>query len=234
MDFEYRYTEDCIFKGSCPRQDRIGCSTDCSIQPEFYYLLHNSNIPEQYKKAITLYPSSVDIDTFNTLAEIKGDVENFVKDGRFLYLWGKPPGNAKSSWVCKIMKTYLAVVCIGNSFKDRAWFEYVPSFLLLAKEFENEQRELHIEALLKRELVILDDIGAVYNTQYDITVLSNIINTRYSNGLATMITSNLSPADMDKSLARLTDRMCSDIVLEIKGKGRRKSVSTYKRIGDSK
>lgn len=234
MSFEYRYTEDCIFKGSCPRQDRLGCNIDCPIQPEFYYLLNSSNIPNQYKKAITLYPSSADVDTFNTLAEIKSDIENFVKDGRFLYLWGEELGTGKSSWLCKIMKTYLAVVCIGNAFKDRAWFEYIPSFLLLAKDFENEERKLHIEALLKRDLVILDDIGAVYNTQYDITVLSDIINTRYSNGLATMFTSNVNPAKLDKSLVRLTDRMCSDIVLEIRGKGRRKSVSTYKRIGDSK
>lgn len=594
MEFEYRYTDNCIFKGSCPRQDRIGCSVECSIQPEFYYLLNSSNIPNQYKKTITLYPASNDIEVFNTLADIKNDIDNFVKDGRFLYLWGDKTGNGKAqplysklltpkgyinmgdvkvgdevfgedgkshkvlgvfpqgkkpvyeltfsdgskcrcsdehlwtvstnnrktwktltlseivnsslchntsasgkqgkrwkyhipitmpinftgervlpidswllgvligdggfthtsitftnsetdildktnlklqeygcvlskksgcdysivqrdnignvldinnkventirsiikqlglinhksdakfipkdylysdvnsrinilqglfdadgtidqyghynystsskqlaedivflvqslggtcsckehetfytyngerkqglnnfelyiklpsnvipytsnkhtkkakshirgvniyrtlrsidfigeeecqcilidspshlyltdnmivthntSWVCKIMKTYLASICIGNEFRDRAWFEYIPSFLLLAKDFESTERKLHIEALAKRDLVILDDIGAVYNTQYDITVLSDIINTRYSNGLATMITSNISPSNMNKSLTRLTDRMCSDIVLEIQGKGRRKSVSKYVRIGDS-
>ena len=87
--------------------------------------------------------------------------------------------------------------------------------------------------MTNRDLVILDDIGAVYNTQYDIVVLSDIINTRYSNGLATIITSNISPSDMGKSLSRITDRMCSDIVLELRGSGRRQYVSKYKRKGDS-
>lgn len=232
MEFEYRYTDKCIFKGSCPRQDRIGCDINCPIQPEFYYLLHSSNIPNQYKKLVILYPSDVDMKTFNVLADIKNDVENFVKDGRFLYLWGNAAGNGKSTFACKIMKAYLASICIGNGFKDRAWFEYIPSFLLLAKEFDSEERKLHIEALTKRDLVVLDDIGAVHNTQYDITVLSDIINTRYSNGLATIVTSNISPTNMGKALSRLTDRLCSDIVLEMKGGGRRKSVSTYKRLGD--
>ena len=233
MEFEYKYSENCIFKGSCHRQDKIGCDARCTIQPEFYYLLNSSNIPDRYKKTTILYPSSTDIDTFNVLADIRNDVENFVKDGRFLYLWGKNAGTGKTSWVCKIMKTYLAYICIGNTFKDRAWFEYIPSFLLLAKDFESEERKEHIEALTNRDLVILDDIGAVYNTQYDIVVLSDIINTRYSNGLATIITSNISPSDMGKSLSRITDRMCSDIVLELRGSGRRQYVSKYKRKGDS-
>lgn len=595
MEFEYKYSEKCIFRGSCPRQDKIGCDAGCTIQPEFYYLLNSSNIPDKYKKTTILYPSSTDIDTFNVLADIRDDIENFVKDGRFLYLWGKNAGNGKAqplysklltpngyinmgdvkigdevfgedgkphkvigvfpqgkkpvyeltfsdgskcrcsdehlwtvstnsrkswktltlqeirnsslcknpnakgkqgkgwkyqipvvstiefrskdvnlpldpwllgallgdgcftrtsilfsnaevdildkvrekimcygctlvnvqnfdyrivqqsnrgnildinnkventirskikqfglighrseqkfipkeylyadadsrlsllqglfdtdgtvnchghyhfstsskqlakdvvflvqslggtctcneyetfytykgekkqglnnfelyiklpnnmmpftskkhfnkvkntnfhapiyrtlraidyvgeeecqcilvdnpshlyitddmivthntSWVCKIMKTYLAYICIGNTFKDRAWFEYIPSFLLLAKDFESGERKEHIEALANRDLVILDDIGAVYNTQYDIVVLSDIINTRYSNGLATIITSNISPSDMGKSLSRIADRMCSDIVLELRGSGRRQYVSKYKRKGDS-
>jgi DNA replication protein DnaC len=120
-------------------------------------------------------------------------------------------------------------MCTGNGFKDRGWFEYIPSFLLLAKNFEDkEKRQEHINNLLNRDLVVLDDIGAVRNTQYDITVLSDIINTRYSKRLATIFTSNVAPTDLDID-QRLVNRLESDIVIEIKGKSRRESTSTYKR-----
>jgi len=229
MDFEYRYTEDCLFKKVCPRKFKMGCDEHCTIQPEFYYLLNTSNIPKKYMKTVKLYPDSADEDSFFTLKDILEDIEVFVKEGRTLYLWSKYTGNAKTSFACKILKSYLSSVCIGNGFKDRAFFEYVPSFLLLAKDFKNEERDVHINALLHRDLVILDDIGSVKNTEYDITVLSDIINTRYSNGLATIYTSNVSPNDLFKNNLRMTDRICGDIVIEFKGRGRRKSTNIYKR-----
>lgn len=223
--WEYRYTEDCLLKGKCPRE----CSPSCTIQPKFYYLLENSNIPEMYKKPKLLYPTDADYNAFCTLKAIQEDIEVFVKEGRFLYIWGNTAGNGKTDFACKLLKAYLIMKCIGNGFKDRGWFEYVPSFLLLAKNFEDKQaRQEHINNLVSRDLVILDDIGAVRNTQYDITILSDIINSRYSNGLATIFTSNSSIDNLDID-SRLASRMESDIVIEFKGQSYRKSKSTYKR-----
>jgi hypothetical protein len=228
--WEYRYSEDCLLKGNCPKR----CNPSCTIQPELYYLLENSNIPELYKKPKLLYPAPEDFNAFTTLSEIKKDAEYFVKEGRFLYIWGAYSGCGKSEWSCKILQTYLAIMCTGNGFKDRGWFEYIPSFLLLAKNFEDkEKRQEHINNLLNRDLVVLDDIGAVRNTQYDITVLSDIINTRYSKRLATIFTSNVAPTDLDID-QRLVNRLESDIVIEIKGKSRRESTSNYKRKSEAK
>ena len=228
--WEYRYTEDCILKGKCPKE----CSPSCTIQPELYYLLDSSNIPEAYKRPKVLRPEQRDVEVFFVLRAIQEDIEMFVQEGRILYLWGTNVGNGKTEMACKIMKTYLLMKCFGNGFKDRAWFEYVPSFLLLAKDFENkEKRQEHINNLTTRDLVILDDVGAIRNTQYDIAVLSDIINTRYSKGLATIYTSNLSPNDLQID-ERLKDRIASDIVLEIQGDSHRESTNTYKRkVGES-
>lgn len=231
MEFEYKYTEDCIFKKVCPRKERIGCDEHCPIQPEMVYLLQTSNIPKKFLKSKTLFPCQKDLKAFDTFVAIQDDIENFVKDGRTLYLWSSNVGNGKSSVACKLLKSYLASVCIGNGFKDRGWFEYVPSFLLLSKDFQNEERDMHIEALLKRDFVVLDDIGVVENTNYDITMLLNIINTRYSNNLATIYTSNINPKKLFSDNVRLTDRICSDIVIEIVGNGKRKGTDTYKRGG---
>lgn len=223
--WEYRYTEDCILKGKCPKE----CNPSCTIQPELYYLLDNSNIPEAYKRPKTLRPESKDLEVFYTLKDIQEDIEMFVQEGRILYLWGYQSGCGKSEFSCKLMKTYLVMKCFGNGFKDRAWFEYVPSFLLLAKNFEDkESRQEHIKNLVTRDLVVLDDIGAIRNTQYDIAVLSDIINTRYSKGLATIYTSNLPPDELQID-DRLISRLASDIVLEIKGNSHREPTNTYKR-----
>lgn len=223
--WEYRYDDNCIIKEKCP----LKCSPSCTIQPELYYLLETSNIPKRYIKPEVLYPIPVDYDVFCVLRDIQEDIEVFVQEGRILYLWGSTAGSGKSNFACKLLKTYLLMRCIGNGFKDLGWFEYVPSFLLLAKNFEDkENRQFHIDNLLKRDLVVLDDIGAIKNTQYDIAVLSDIINTRYSRRLATIYTSNLSVEDLPID-TRLQDRLASDIVLEIKGDSHRKSTSFYQR-----
>ena len=230
MLLEYRYTENCVFKSGCPREKKIGCDPSCTIQPEFYYLLKTSNLPERYETAKKLFPSVEDMDAFTTLAEIKNDIENFVKNGRTLYLWSYNYGNGKTEWLTKLMKSYMATICVGNEFSDRCWFEFIPTFLLTAKNFEDrETANEHISALMKRELCILDDIGAVRTSEYDISVLTNIINTRYAKSLSTLYSSNLHPDELYKINSRIADRACTDIVIELKGDGRRKGVATYKR-----
>ena len=231
VDYEYKYTENCWFKGSCPREARQGCDPNCNIQAEFSYLLNTSNIPKDHMKNTTLYPDDKDYEAFKTLATIKQDIESFVSDGRFLYIWSPICGNSKTTWATKLLKTYLAVKCVGNNFADRGWFEYVPSFLLLAKEFESpDERKEHIDNTMKRDLVILDDIGAVQNSNYDVSTLSNIIDYRYSNGLATIITGNIPPSDLSRSISvRLADRVLSDVAIEFKGGSNRTFTNTYTR-----
>lgn len=232
MDFEYTYTDDCIFKKHCPREQRVGCDIHCPIQPEFYYLWHTSNIPTQYLKTTRLYPDQQDLETFHTLKAIMEDIEVFVEEGRTLYLWSKTVGNAKTTWACKLLKAYLASICIGNGFQDRAFFEYMPSFVMLAKDFQNPEREKHLKALIERDLVVMDDVGSIKNTSYDNTMFLDIINARYSNNKATIYTSNAEPTALFSDNLRMTDRICSDIVLEFKGKGKRRSTNIYKRKGE--
>lgn len=230
MEYTYKYREDCWFRGKCPREAKIGCNSECNIQPEFDYLLNTSNIPNEFKKSVLLYPENCDLEAFHTLKDIQLDVENFVKNGRILYIWSSNVGTGKTTYAVKILKTYLAIICNGNGFKDRAWFEYAPSFILMAKTFESDERLFHIDALSKREFAILDDIGAVKQSDYDTTVLSSIIDTRYSRGLSTIYTSNLSPHDLEKTVGvRLSDRILSDVVVSFVGAGRRQSTNTYER-----
>lgn len=229
MEYTYKYREDCWFKGKCPREKRIGCDSACVIQSEFAYLLNTSNLPKELMKTTPLQPDTRDLPAFYTLSDIQKDAENFVTDGRFLYLWSLNLGNGKTSFAAKIAKTYMAMKCIGNNYRDRVWFEYVPTFLLMSKDFANkDERQEHIKNSMKRELLILDDIGAVQNTSYDISTLSSLIDYRYSNGLATIFTSNISPEMLATNIgSRLADRVLSDVCLELVGASRRDHDNKY-------
>lgn len=223
---------NCLLMSNCPWANTERCNSMCYIYAEFDYLLNNSNIPEGHKTFNEpINPTRDDYQSFVTLREIKTDIANFVEDGRFLYIWSHNTGNYKTTWAMKMVKTFLAVVSVGNNFQDRAWVEYIPTFLLLAKNFEDkETRQEHIHRAMTNDLVVLDDIGAVQNTNYDLTNLSSIIDYRYSNNLATIFTSNVSPVDLASVMgARLCDRITSDIVINLVGASRRSSTKTYTR-----
>ena len=65
------------------------------------------------------------------------------------------------------------------------------------------------------------------------TILSSIIDCRYSHKKATLFTSNLSVEQLAQSVgARLADRIASDIVIELKGSSRREYTSEYIPKGD--
>jgi DNA replication protein DnaC len=227
-EYIYEYKSPCWFKGNCNIESKDNCGSGCSRYSEMHYLLNTSNIPDGMIEPNMLYPEEIDYEAFKTLASIKEDIENFVDKGNFLYLWGENCGSGKSSWVIKMLKTYLALKHIGNNFKDIAWFEYVPTFMLLAKEFKSKDREEHIEALMSRDLVILDDIGCVATSKYDYSILISVIDSRYSNNKSTLFTSNLSPKDLESALdARLADRILSGYEVRIQGASRRGKGNIY-------
>ena len=152
----------------------------------------------------------------------------YIDSKDHLYLTDNMSVTHNTTWMIKLLKTYLAMMCIGNNFKPRAWFEYSPTFTLLTKEFDNESRQEHIDNLRERDLVIIDDIGSVNSSNYDLTILSSIIDYRYSHKKATLFTSNLSVDQLVSSLgARLTDRITSDIVIELKGGPQREYTNKY-------
>lgn len=223
---------ECLLAQKCPWYKTAKCSSTCYIRAEFNYLIENSNIPDGHKTFNEpIMPTSDDYESFVTLRDIKQDISNFVADGRFLYLWSNNTGNYKTTWAMKMLKTYLAVSAIGNNFKDRAWVEYIPTFILLTKNFEDvETKQYHINRAMTNDLVVLDDIGAVQSSNYDITNLSSIIDYRYANSLATIFTGNISPEGLSKLLGvRLCDRITSDIVINLVGASRRNSTKEYVR-----
>lgn len=65
------------------------------------------------------------------------------------------------------------------------------------------------ENLFESELLILDDLGAEFSTQFTVAALYNIINTRINNELPTIISTNLTITDIEE---KYTQRIASRIV----------------------
>lgn len=220
---------ECLLKKACIRADTELCNENCMIRRIFYFLMETSNIPKNYWEDTTLFPYKDDVKTFETLAEIKDDIETFVEQGRFLYIHGDC-GTSKTEWACKLMKQYLALKSIGNRFEEVALFIYVPTFTLKSKDFENrEERDELLQSIISRKFVIIDDIGTITQSDYDVGVFHNVVNERYSRGLSTIFTGNIQPERLNRFLDnRVCDRILSDIVLEFKGKSRREYTNEYK------
>lgn len=225
---------NCLLKNACKYADTEECNPNCIIHKEFYYLLESSNIPKNYWENKPLYPSEQDLEAFETLNMIKEDIDVFTKSGRFLYIYGTQ-GNSKTSWSIKILKSFLASRCIGNRFSNIAYFAYLPVLVMQSKKFE-DMDELNnvMEAVTTRELIVIDDVATTTKvSEYDMAVLHTIINTRYSEGLATIMTSNIDPDKLNRYYdSRLVDRMLSDLAIEIKGGSRREYTNEYRRKGD--
>lgn len=72
-------------------------------------------------------------------------------------------------------------------------------------------------------LLIIDDLGTEFSNQFTISTLYNLLNTRQNRGLATVISTNLSPDELDR---KYEDRIYSRIIggakiLPFEGKDRR-------------
>ena len=59
------------------------------------------------------------------------------------------------------------------------------------------------------DLLILDDLGTEFVNQFTVSCLYNLLNTRINRGLATVISTNLSPEELS---SKYEDRIYSRIV----------------------
>lgn len=65
------------------------------------------------------------------------------------------------------------------------------------------------EKYLECDLLLLDDLGTEYSSQFTVACLYNLINTRQNKGLSTIISTNLTPSELSE---KYDDRIYSRIV----------------------
>jgi DNA replication protein DnaC len=72
-----------------------------------------------------------------------------------------------------------------------------------------DDSEYKSDKYLEADLLILDDLGAEFTTQFTVSCLYNLLNTRYNRGLSTVISTNLSDEELQ---AKYEDRIFSRLV----------------------
>lgn len=72
-----------------------------------------------------------------------------------------------------------------------------------------EEKGVTEQMLLECDLLILDDLGAEFSTSFTVASIYNIVNTRLNTGLPTIISTNLTPQELE---AKYTQRITSRII----------------------
>lgn len=220
LDFKCWYSEVCELKSDT-------CLDSCIRYKEMKYLVDTSNIPESRQIPVSLYPSDCDYDAFCRLADIKRWIDEFVADGKNLYITSESTGNGKTTWAIKLMLKYFDIMWAGNGFKERGLFIHVPTFLLKCKDFSNKDSDFErIKELLPEvDLVIWDDIASTELSAYDYSQLLMYLDVRISNNKSNIFTGNITSRDnLQKALAsKLTSRIWSNNteIITFKGGDRR-------------
>lgn len=195
------------------QKDKSSCSDVCGGYRVLRALYNLSRIPERYRYTIALKPENgEDLEAFTVLDNYKNDVLNMVDEGRGLYIWGKSTGNGKTSWACKIMSYFFRKIAFNTGLENEGLYIFLPTFLEdLRDNYDNKDPEFdEILRMIKTcRLLIIDDIGAERVTDWVRERMVSIINTRVSNNLTTIYTSNLSPEELRSELG---DRIVSRVL----------------------
>lgn len=183
---------DCICR-NCGLKNTKQCSDLCDRYIQTQSLMDNSNLPQNYRvplKLIITEKNKVDTDAYKRLAEIKKDINDFVANGKNLYLCSTNFGNAKTSWAVKLLLNYFYKNWYRSYGQTKGIYVSVPKFIDDIKKFNNPPA--YIQHIAEADIVIWDDIGCgAYATDYQRQQLLMFIEDRMSAGKCNIYTSNI-------------------------------------------
>ena len=226
MDYRQNF-DSCWYKDACTQAinscDKAVCNY-CIRFLEMSHLMEESDIPKNKQYPIALYPEDIDYDVFIRLSEYKQNIEDYVLQGKNLYICSVNPGNGKTTWAIKMMLKYFDMIWAGNGFRARGLFVHVPTLLMQLKNFNNPLSEEYKNKLLNCDLVIFDDVAVSGISQFDYNNLLMYLDSRILNEKSNIFTSNkVTKDELDKSVgSRLSSRIWETSTrIEFKGKDRR-------------
>lgn len=202
----------CFAESYCLKKSETVCNELCGGYRVLRALYNLSRMPATYRYKIELIPEERDYQKFISLNEFKENIVNHVENGEGLYIWGENTGCGKTSWACKIMSHYFRKIAFSSGLENEGLFIYLPTFLNdLRNSYNNPTPEFNeeLDMVTSCKLLIIDDIGSERVTEWVRERIVSIINTRYSNGLSTIYTSNLSLQGLSERLG--DDRISSRI-----------------------
>lgn len=146
-------------------------------------------------------------------------VEN-VQQGKGLFLTGGA-GTGKTTWAYKIATRYIwEKAQQGDLDAIPVYYVNIPSLMSdLKLAFKDDELQRKITSRIQdADLVIFDDIGAENATPWAKEQLYQFINYRYSNGKASLFTSNLPLSSLEYRVADRIKGTCTTVELLFESK----------------
>jgi len=140
-------------------------------------------------------------------------VSNFNICKRYAATFSPASGSLLFSGATGLGKTFLSA-CIARSVADQGFSVIYETACRVFSDFEDERfgsdgNYGSTRKYFDCDLLILDDLGTEMTTQFTISVLYNIVNTRMMEGKSTVISTNLLPEAIEK---RYSPQIASRIV----------------------
>ena len=212
-------SSECYLKDTCKKisRDKLCEVSDifCLKLFKVDQLYNNALLSNKQKSKVLLYPDAngADLETFKLLKSIEEHINEFVRNGKNLYIHSTITGNGKTSWAIRMIQTYILNNWVEQDlYSCPALFINVPRFLLTLKDSITNQSDYidHIKQnIFDSDLVVWDEVGVKTLSDYDHEHLLNLINTRLDEGKSNIYTSNLIPEELRQKVG---DRLYSRIV----------------------
>lgn len=166
-----------------------------------------TGVPDQFRDAdIAKFDFGVYGQDLSKLQDLCNSViRDFAKwrgNGKGIYLWSKTPGSGKTFLACCVAKS----VMMANDVQMR--FVTAPDYISLVGDSYKRQpgEEDQSEIYRTCDILVLDDIGAQANKEWQQQEMFRLINRRMEEGNVTIYTSNLRPEALnvdDRTIDRI-------------------------------
>lgn len=197
------FTTWCEAGRNCKKYGTEECCDPCPRQRDYFWLLDNSNLPENYKfpQKLVSYEEDEDYKKYLSFNEyIKTETEQFVDAGLTMFLTG-PDSESLSVMSAKFMRYYMHEIAYGNNFKNACWYVNVPKYFNKVQkkifgDSYNSDPELvsNYKMLQTCPLVLWDNFGYLITCNKNIIMedIFGILSERTVQGYANLIVSRVS------------------------------------------
>ena len=199
--YDYVEPTELNFARPCPR-----CSGT-------HRIFDRTGVPDEFRDAdidkFKFDSYSVDMKNVQKLAvSFFRDFAKWQNAGKGLYMWSKTPGSGKTFLSCCIAKS----VMIKYDLQMR--FITAPDYIAaVGDSYKRERGELDASEIYREcPLLVLDDIGAQADKDWQRQEMFRLINTRMEHGLITIYTSNM-PVESLNVDDRTKDRIIKTAVV---------------------